>query len=313
MVSVVPGVAIAIHNVSDSRILFQRIRSNIASKSTSDKFWYGMKLLMMQFDGLCKGYQAASGKPLRLDTNSQNLTTAEALYLLNSIGDLETLNDVLGDADANANAKRQAPTTSVKDLPDGLLDCSALIRMQPKSSLRSKKPDKQSMAGGYASLADVADIAAGHTTWRSYYAMLRVYKVYELCGLQFPPADTASRKTIARDSASPPQHDNDNTYPADAGATENARRQDACLTISMPSSPGLLHSKDDFYALSNGLVVIETTNGIYNHSLYTEHISPKTALTWQRVQVANMMTGGGGGSEWVRLFAMHNSGTVSDI
>jgi hypothetical protein len=56
--------------------------------------------------------------------------------------------------------------------------------------------------------------------------------------------------------------------------------------------------------------VIETTNGIYNDSLYVEYIRPETALTWQRVQVANMMTGAGGGKEWVRLFAMHNSGTL---
>ncbi|EFJ52468.1 hypothetical protein VOLCADRAFT_86598 [Volvox carteri f. nagariensis] len=52
------------------------------------------------------------------------------------------------------------------------------------------------------------------------------------------------------------------------------------LTVS--SSPGLLHSKDDWYT-TDVFVVMETTNGVYNKELY-DLIQPKCVLMWQRVQ-----------------------------
>eukprot|EP00122_Pirum_gemmata_P013984 Pgem_evm1s13025 len=54
----------------------------------------------------------------------------------------------------------------------------------------------------------------------------------------------------------------------------------------MSSSPGLLHSKDDFYTLGNGYVVMETTNGFYNDSLY-DLIKPSSLFSWQRVMISN--------------------------
>lgn len=69
-------------------------------------------------------------------------------------------------------------------------------------------------------------------------------------------------------------------------------------------------SKDDFYATPT-LVVMETTNGIYDRSLYNpETIKPQTALSWQRAAIA---TGFGlNGSDWVNLFKRHNSGTYNN-
>jgi hypothetical protein len=78
--------------------------------------------------------------------------------------------------------------------------------------------------------------------------------------------------------------------------------------ISMSSSPGLLHSKDDFYT-TDSLVVVETTNSIFNTTLYNA-ISTSTALSWQRAMVANTLARSG--KEWTDLFAMYNSGTYNN-
>jgi len=55
--------------------------------------------------------------------------------------------------------------------------------------------------------------------------------------------------------------------------------------------------------------MLETTNGIYNNSLY-DLITSKSALAWQRVSVANRMARSG--KEWADLVAQYNSGTYNN-
>jgi len=81
-------------------------------------------------------------------------------------------------------------------------------------------------------------------------------------------------------------------------------------TLSMSSSPGLLHSKDDFYALKNGLIVMETTNSIYNQTLYSLYITPQSLFSWQRATIANFFAMNG--QEWTSLFGQYNSGTYNN-
>lgn len=52
---------------------------------------------------------------------------------------------------------------------------------------------------------------------------------------------------------------------------------------------------------------METTNNVFDTSLYAV-LSPSTLLTWVRSIVSNRMAASG--ADWVRLFAMYNSGTV---
>lgn len=68
---------------------------------------------------------------------------------------------------------------------------------------------------------------------------------------------------------------------------------------------GFLESLDDFYILSSGLILLQTTNSVYNKTLL-KLVVPETLLAWQRVRVANMMAQGG--KEWSQLFSMYNSG-----
>lgn len=98
-------------------------------------------------------------------------------------------------------------------------------------------------------------LKAAHATWRRYYAMLRVWKLY------------------------------------DFGSVTGRR-------MSFSSSPGLLHSKDDFYhvqSLDNAtsLVIMETTNSVFDQKLLSENTSPQTLLSWQRAMLGNWFAGGG--------------------
>lgn len=68
---------------------------------------------------------------------------------------------------------------------------------------------------------------------------------------------------------------------------------------------GFLESLDDFYILSSGLILLQTTNSVYNKTLL-KLVVPQSLLAWQRVRVANMMANGG--REWAEIFSKYNSG-----
>jgi hypothetical protein len=72
---------------------------------------------------------------------------------------------------------------------------------------------------------------------------------------------------------------------------------------------GTLSSTDDFYVLSSGLVVQETTNALFNDTL-AHAIVPQAVLTWARGLVANRLATGG--SSWAQLFVRENSGTINN-
>ena len=72
---------------------------------------------------------------------------------------------------------------------------------------------------------------------------------------------------------------------------------------------GILTSIDDYYIMNNGLAVMETTNGIYNNSLW-QYVIPQSLLTWQRVRISNAISISG--LDWVNNFAKYNSGTYNN-
>ena len=76
--------------------------------------------------------------------------------------------------------------------------------------------------------------------------------------------------------------------------------------MSFSSYPGYLSSLDDTYMIwSSGMAVIETTNSIFNTSLYSL-VKPQSLFAWQRVRISNMLAASG--LEWGALFGEHNSG-----
>ncbi|CAE8581208.1 unnamed protein product [Polarella glacialis] len=76
--------------------------------------------------------------------------------------------------------------------------------------------------------------------------------------------------------------------------------------ISFSSYPGYLESLDDFYMMSSGLGMVQTSNNLMNQSLL-ELITPQSLLAWQRVRVASAIAHTG--REWYETFRSHASGT----
>ncbi|KAM8824206.1 phospholipase B-like 1 isoform 2-T2 [Synchiropus picturatus] len=79
--------------------------------------------------------------------------------------------------------------------------------------------------------------------------------------------------------------------------------------LSFSSYPGFLVSLDDFYLLGSGLMMTQTTNNVFNASLF-HLITPSSLLAWQRVRLAHSLARSG--EEWARVFSRHNSGTYNN-
>jgi len=79
--------------------------------------------------------------------------------------------------------------------------------------------------------------------------------------------------------------------------------------VSFSSYPSCLVSGDDFYITSQQLVIMETTNEVFNQSLYN-FVTPETVPYWIRVMVATRMASSG--EQWSNIFAQYNSGTYNN-
>lgn len=72
----------------------------------------------------------------------------------------------------------------------------------------------------------------------------------------------------------------------------------------------MLSSLDDFYLMEEtSLSVTQTTNGIYNTSLYDD-VSPEALPAWMRVRAANALASSG--EEWAKFLALNNGGTYNN-
>ncbi|XP_061893450.1 phospholipase B-like 1 isoform X2 [Entelurus aequoreus] len=79
--------------------------------------------------------------------------------------------------------------------------------------------------------------------------------------------------------------------------------------LSFSSYPGFLVSLDDFYLLGSGLMMTQTTNNVFNSSLFRA-LTPKSLLAWQRVRLAHSLAHTG--EEWASIFSKYNSGTYNN-
>jgi len=117
---------------------------------------------------------------------------------------------------------------------------------------------------------DKQTLLASHDTWAGFTTMLRTYKHYTMNFAN--PANLAP-------------------------------------SMSLSSYPLCLMSTDDFYITSQQLVIMETTNDVFNQSLY-QFVTPQTVPYWVRITVASRMASTG--PEWVQWFSMFNSGTYNN-
>lgn len=114
------------------------------------------------------------------------------------------------------------------------------------------------------------NLVFGHSSWYTYAATMRIYKHWDF---QVSESHTATGK------------------------------------LSFSSYPGFLVSLDDFYLLGSGLMMTQTTNNIFNTTLY-KLITPQSLLAWQRVRLAHSLATSG--EEWAETFSRYNSGTYNN-
>uniref|UniRef100_A0A8C0HEV1 Phospholipase B-like n=1 Tax=Chelonoidis abingdonii TaxID=106734 RepID=A0A8C0HEV1_CHEAB len=114
------------------------------------------------------------------------------------------------------------------------------------------------------------NIYFAHSSWFTYAATLRIYKHWDF--------NITDPKTVTG-------------------------------RMSFSSYPGFLMSLDDFYLLGSGLVMLQTTNSVFNQTLLKQ-VVPKSLFAWQRVRIANMMADSG--KTWAQTFLRCNSGTYNN-
>lgn len=149
-------------------------------------------------------------------------------------------------------------------------DHEYFMKLDPVS-LRVELENRGHCSGFIRVAGDLSDIMFGHSSWFVYPVMVRIYKHYDWSGLT------------------------------------GSWRQSSYSSLS--SYPGTLESVDDFYMLGSGLAVIQTTNGIFNMSLYDD-LTPSSVLAWQRVLAANLISSNG--KDWADALDTHNSGTYNN-
>ncbi|KAI2658507.1 Phospholipase B-like 1 [Labeo rohita] len=147
-----------------------------------------------------------------------------------------------------------------------LLDLIPVLKRHPNSSSDSfRMPGMSHCSALIKMLPGYENLLLGHSSWYTYAASMRIYKHWDF-------------------------------------SLKN--KHSGTSRLSFSSYPGILSSLDDFYLLGTGLFVTQTTNNVFNSSLFSL-VTPKALLAWQRVRVANALACTG--KQWAQIFSKHNS------
>jgi len=119
---------------------------------------------------------------------------------------------------------------------------------------------------------DFSNIFFGHSTWSGYNRLIKMFKEYRY----YPGGDK---------------------FPVKAN------------TILVSGYPGAINSNDDFYLTSANLYVMETTNNVFNNSLF-DNLTPESLTCWIRTMIALRLANNG--KEWCDIFQKYNSGTYNN-
>ena len=117
---------------------------------------------------------------------------------------------------------------------------------------------------------DLSDFYFGHNTWNNYASTIRIIKEYNF---NFNNRWVRSKNII------------------------------------FSSYPATLSSIDDFYINSHGLISIETTNALYNDSLY-KFVNPNSLFAQERAMICNRISNSS--KEWAENYIKYNSGTYNN-
>ncbi|XP_054616131.1 phospholipase B-like 1 isoform X1 [Dunckerocampus dactyliophorus] len=146
----------------------------------------------------------------------------------------------------------------------------ALVQNSTTSLKHFKLPGMGHCSALIKMLPGFENLLFAHSSWYTYAATMRIYKHWDF---HLTEPHTATGK------------------------------------LSFSSYPGFLVSLDDFYLLGSGLMMTQTTNNVFNASLF-DVVTPKSLLAWQRVRLAHSLAHTG--EEWAKIFSKYNSGTYNN-
>ena len=118
---------------------------------------------------------------------------------------------------------------------------------------------------------DFSNIWFGHSTWSGYNRLIKMFKEYRY-------------------------------YPG-------GKFKVKANTILVSGYPGAINSNDDFYITDAYLYVMETTNNVFNNSLF-DNLTPENFTCWLRTMLALRLADNG--KEWTEIFKKYNSGTYNN-
>lgn len=160
------------------------------------------------------------------------------------------------------------------DLPvkDGGLNATAKLAWESGTNedFRNMLRDTEHCTGLVRVTPALDDVLISHSSWFSYSAMNRIFKHYYF---DLPTPVTGASK------------------------------------VSFSSYPGMLNSLDDFYMMNSDMVMIQTTNSVFNMELFKQ-VVPESLLAWQRVRMAVTMADSG--KEFAKVIDSYNSGTYNN-
>jgi hypothetical protein len=246
-------------------------QQQIQTNAASSAYWTHIELISEQLQGIAEGYNSVA--------SPSQVLSLEDFLLINSFPDILDIANVV--APHSRVDWLNLPKQQVMDLFAQRTHCSAFVKVVPSSrseiSLNLNENGNQN-----TKTANQLQVFSGHTTWIAYSMMTRIFKHFDLEFFHIKDKEEGH---------------------ANLHLNLNSK-------ISFSSYPGQIVSADDYYVIGqNEMVVMETSNSIFNNKLY-QLVVPQSLLSWQRTCVANRVAKGG--ADWAHIFKQFNSGTYNN-
>jgi len=173
------------------------------------------------------------------------------------------------------------------------------------------------LIAGYKAVAPVEQMMS-YNEWLLYELQYEIYDIQAAVGSppkKKNPLDNHCSVLIRLSSDGKnmfSSHDTWSTYTAMLRVWKNYQQPfsiSKASSQSFSSYPGTLYSGDDYYVTDQNLVIMETTNEIFNMDLY-KATTTHTVPYWIRVMVANRLADSG--NSWSQTFTEYNSGTYNN-
>jgi len=248
--------------------------------ATEESFWIGVCHTIHQGEGVVDGYMAAVSQ----DPSLPNDMKEDDFLLLTGNADLYDVIDWM----QPDQRPSWSPAIVINDTTGDTTTTTTTNNNMDMEKEGEKLFERIALDGHCSAFvrwsADGKELLFGHSTWDTYTAALRIYKHYNF---------QLSNEAIAS------------------------------FKLSFSSYPGQLFSDDDFFLVGSGgggvgggggsstdLVILQTTNKVFDDGLYDKYLTTKSVLSWQRVRAAHWMATNG--EEWSDYVAMYNSGTYNN-